>query len=62
MSAKNRDRVENLKYSDKTKAYIACQLEFELMLEELNADPEKAGLADKTLIVICGDHVPYNDM
>lgn len=62
MSAKNRDRVENLKYSEKTKAYIACQLEFELMLEELNADLEKAGLADKTLIVICGDHVPYNDM
>ena len=62
MSAKNRDQVENLHYSDKTKAYIACQLEFELMLEELNADLEKAGIADKTLIVICGDHVPYNDM
>ena len=32
------------------------------MMEELNADLEKAGIADKTLIVICGDHIPYDNM
>ena len=62
MSAKNRDKVEDLPYSEKTKAYIACQLEFELMMEQLNEDLERKGIADKTLIVICGDHVPYDDM
>ena len=62
MSAKNRDKVEELPYSEKTKAYIACQLEFELMMKQLNEDLEKKGIADKTLIVICGDHVPYDDM
>jgi arylsulfatase A-like enzyme len=37
-------------------------MEFEYMLEALNKDLTKKGIADKTLIVICGDHVPYNDM
>ena len=62
MSEKNWDKVNTLPYTDTTKAYIACQLEFEYMLEALNKDLEKRGIADKTLIVICGDHVPYNDM
>ena len=62
MSEKNRDKVEDLYYNENTKAYIACQLEFEYMLEALNKDLEKKGIADKTLIVVCGDHVPYNDM
>ena len=62
MSEKNRDKVRELPYSEKTRAYIACQLEFEYMLEALNKDLTKKGIADKTLIVICGDHVPYNDM
>ena len=62
MSQKNRDKVEDLYYSQTTKAYIACQLEFEYMMEKLNKDLEEAGIADKTLIVICGDHVPYDNM
>ncbi|MBR6403421.1 MAG: LTA synthase family protein [Eubacterium sp.] len=62
MSEKNRDYVEDLNYSETTKAYIACQIEFEKMIEALNDDLEKKGIADKTLIVICGDHVPYDDM
>ena len=62
MAKKNEDKVKDLYYSQTTKAYIACQLEFELMMEELNADLEKAGIADKTLIVICGDHIPYDNM
>ena len=35
MSAKNRDKVENLPYSDTVKAYIACNLELEYALEYL---------------------------
>ena len=62
MSQKNRELVEDLYYTDTTKAYIACQLEFEIMMEELNQDLEEAGIADRTLIVICGDHVPYDNM
>lgn len=62
MAARNRDKVQDLYYTDTTKAYIACQLEFELMMEELNKDLEEAGIADRTLIVICGDHVPYDNM
>ncbi len=62
MAKKNEDKVKDLYYSQTTKAYIACQLEFEQMMEELNADLEKAGIADKTLIVICGDHIPYDNM
>ncbi|MCR5213515.1 MAG: sulfatase-like hydrolase/transferase [Eubacterium sp.] len=62
MSQKNRDKVMDLPYKESTKAYIACQLEFEYMVEALNMDLEAKGIADNTLIVICGDHVPYNDM
>ena len=62
MCDRNYSKVKDLPYSEKTKAYIACQLEFEYMLEALNRDLQDKGIADKTLIVICGDHVPYNDM
>ena len=62
MAKKNEDKVKDLYYSQTTKAYIACQMEFELMMEELNRDLEEAGIADKTLIVICGDHIPYDNM
>ena len=40
MAKKNEDKVKDLYYSQTTKAYIACQLEFELMMEELNVDLE----------------------
>ena len=62
MSEKNMDKVADLPYSETTRAYIACQLEFEYMLEALNKDLERKQIADKTLIVICGDHVPYDNM
>lgn len=61
MSQKHRDLVENLSYSETTKAYIACQYELELAMEELVARLEEEGIADKTLIVITADHVPYDN-
>lgn len=61
MAKKHKDFVENLDYSDTTKAYIACQYELELAMEELVDRLEKAGVADRTLIVLTADHVPYDN-
>ena len=59
MSAKNRDAVKNLPYSEPVKAYIACNLELEYALEYLMQRLEQAGVADKTCIVLTNDHYPY---
>ena len=59
MSAKNRDKVANLPYSEEVKAYIACNLELEYALEYLMAELDKAGIADQTVIVLTNDHYPY---
>ncbi len=61
MCIKHKDEVADLPYSETTRAYIACQLELELALTELNRRLEAEGLADNTLIVVTADHVPYND-
>ncbi len=59
MSAKNRDAVKNLPYSEPVKAYIACNLELEYALEYLMQRLEEAGVADKTCIALTNDHYPY---
>ena len=59
MSAKNRDAVKDLPYSEPVKAYIACNLELEYALEYLTRRLEQAGVADKTCIVLTNDHYPY---
>lgn len=59
MSAKNRDKVEDLPYSDKVKAYIACNLELEAAMSYLEQRLQEAGKLDKTLIVLTTDHYPY---
>lgn len=61
MAARHKDYVEKLDYSETTKAYIACQYELELALTRLNEKLEEAGIADKTLIVVTADHVPYDN-
>ncbi len=62
MSEKNKDVVADLNYSDTTKAYLASQYEMERMLEELLERLEKRDLLDKTVIILAGDHVPYDNM
>lgn len=62
MSEKNKDVVAGLNYSDTTKAYLASQYEMERMLEEIVNSLEKKNLLDKTVIVLAGDHVPYDNM
>ena len=59
MSAKNRDAVKYLPYSEPVKAYMACNLELEYALEYLMQRLEEAGVADKTCIVLTNDHYPY---
>lgn len=62
MCVKNKDKVTGLPYSEKTKAYIACQMELDLALQDLLQKLDAAGLSERTLIVLAPDHVPYNDM
>ena len=59
MATKHWDQVENLPYSEKVRGYIACNLELEDALTQLIEALEQKGIADDTVIVICGDHFPY---
>lgn len=46
-------------YSDRIKAYIACQYEVELMLQFLVKELDEAGILDETVFVMAPDHYPY---
>lgn len=59
MSYRHMDEVEGLPYSSNARAYIACQMEFDLAVELLISELEQAGVLDDTVIVISGDHYPY---
>lgn len=48
-----------LSYSDQVKAYLACQLEVELMLTELIERLDEVGKLDNTVFVMGADHYPY---
>ena len=62
MAYKNKSLVEELDCSETMKAYIASEYETELALEELIKDLKAAGLYENTVIVLAGDHVPYDCM
>lgn len=62
MAKRNQDKVANLTYSDAAKAYIACNLELEYAMQDLLQRLQNAGIADRTLIVLAPDHVPYSYM
>lgn len=59
MAAKNKALVAGLPYSDASKAYIACNLELEAAMKAMLEKLEAAGIADKTVIALSGDHYPY---
>lgn len=59
MAKKNKALVENITYSDESKAYIACNMELEFAMKALIDRLEAAGIADKTVIAISPDHYPY---
>ena len=62
MALRNQEEVSNLPYSETTKAYIAANLELEKALTYLIERLEEAGIADKTVIAMAPDHIPYSDV
>jgi phosphoglycerol transferase MdoB-like AlkP superfamily enzyme len=59
MSYKNKDLVKDLKFSERVKAYLACNIELDRAMESLIKQLDEAGIADDTLIAISPDHYPY---
>ena len=59
MAARNWDKVKNLPYSYAAKCYLSCHIELDKALSYLMQRLEEAGVADKTAIVLAGDHFPY---
>ena len=59
MAIKNQKRVQDLDLPEDIKAYYACQLELEDAMTYLLGRLEEAGVADRTVIVLTGDHYPY---
>ena len=56
---KNWEEAYGLPYSRKARSYISCNLELEYALSYLMQRLEEAGVADRTAIVLAGDHFPY---
>lgn len=59
MASKHKAEVKDLPYSETVRAYIACNLELELAMEKLLDDLAAAGISERTVIVLTGDHYPY---
>ena len=59
ISRKNKDLVKDMNASDKIKAYMATQIEFDKSLELLMSNLERDGKLDDTVFVIASDHYPY---
>jgi len=59
MSKKNKHLVEDLPYSEESKAYLAAQIELDRALEILINKLEESNKLDDTVIVLLADHYPY---
>ena len=59
IAARNYKYVKDLPYSEAAKCYLACNIELDKALAYLMNALEEAGIADKTAIVLAGDHFPY---
>lgn len=59
MSSKNKALVEHLPYDENVKAYIACNLEVEMMLNRLISELDKKGILEDTVFAMATDHYPY---
>ncbi len=59
MAVKNKDLVKDLPYSEKPRAYIACNIELDKALELLINKLEENGKLNDTVIVLLADHYPY---
>lgn len=59
MASRNWDKVKDLPYSHKAKAYLSANIELDKAVEELIKNLEEAGKLEDTVIVISADHYPY---
>lgn len=59
IAKRNFAAVEDLPYDKATKAYLSCNIELDKAVGYLMERLEQAGVADRTAIVIAGDHFPY---
>ena len=59
IAKKNFSAVKDLDYSFAAKAYLSCHVELEKAMAYLMQRLEEEGVADKTAIVLAGDHFPY---
>ena len=59
MCERNYHLVEDLDYSEAVKCYLSCNLELEKAMTYLLNRLQAAGVADRTVIVLTGDHFPY---
>lgn len=55
----NYDLVKDLDYSEAVKCYLSCNIELEKAMAYLMDRLEAEGVADRTAIVLTGDHFPY---
>ena len=62
ISLKNQELVSGTPYTENTQAYLATVVELDKALEYMIKRLEEAGIADKTLIVMAPDHIPYFDV
>ena len=60
MSAKHKEAVKDLPYSEEVKAYIATQIELDQALELLITKLEESDKLDDTVIALVADHYPYD--
>lgn len=59
IAKKNYDTVAHLNYSEPAKCYLSCHVELDKAMAYLMERLEEEGIADKTAIVMVGDHYPY---
>ena len=60
MCKRHRDEVQDLGYTaEEVKAYVAGEIEVELMLTQLVDYLSEAGILDNTVFVMSADHYPY---
>ena len=60
IAAKNKKYVDNLDYPEEVKGYIATQIELDKAMKLLLNKLEASNKLDNTVIVLLGDHYPYN--
>ena len=59
MADRNWDLVKDLPIGSSAKCYLSCNIELDKALAYLMERLEEAGVAEKTAIVLAGDHYPY---